>query len=116
MPQWRMRRAHLHCFLLPEGAKPDNCSGGITACEFGMEKPPPMSIARLSWTRDRCVMYAEFSGNIAGRLRSCVVARWGAPLLRENVQTGTAVQLQIEENAIGRVLVSITPSDGAPTE
>ncbi len=59
-------------------------------------------------------MYAEFSRESATSLRSCVVARWSAPLLLEDLQIGAAVQLEIKQNAIGRVLVSVTPADGVP--
>jgi hypothetical protein len=67
-------------------------------------------------SRGTCAMYAEFSRTTAGTLRSCVVARWGAPLLEENTRIGAAVQLRIKENAVGWTLVSVTPSSALPTE
>jgi hypothetical protein len=104
--------AGISCLLvyLSLGSLAQHVPGSSTTSAARLEELQP------GGSRDRCRMYAEFSRESATPLRSCVVARRGAPLLREDLQIGAAVQLEIKQNAIGRVLVSVTPSDGEPAE
>jgi hypothetical protein len=69
---------------------------------------------RKGGSRDRCRVHAEFSRDSGSLLSACVVPKWGAPLSQEDLHIGAAVQLQIVQNAIGRVLVSVTAVDRPP--
>jgi hypothetical protein len=95
-------------------------SGGLIyafLCSLAPFVPGPIttSTARLEQleqshaSRDRCKLYAELSRDGSETFRACVATTFGAPLLREDVEIGTPVRLLIKENAIGRVLLAVTP-------